>query len=141
MLQYGFDAGDYLSSPALRQGPLKPCLLGFFRQLWGDILHSQQEHWNARRLGDFSACLEPIHLGHGEINDYYIRRKLLGSLNRIAPVVSFATDLPVGMLLDQPAQQTADGRVVVSNKNTNRHTAPIEISFERAEPLSNTGNT
>jgi hypothetical protein len=78
------------------------------------------EH-NDRGLGQevFDGCsrFEPIHLGHGEVQDYKIRFELCSSGDGLAARHGVTANFPFGMGFEHAADSAQHGLVIVGNED------------------------
>src|SRR5437763_5978631 len=65
--------------------------------------------------------LKSIHLGHGEVENNYIRAKLFSFADCVFSVLGVSADTPVLMIFYQAAQQAADCGVIVGDQNAYCH--------------------
>ena len=91
--------------------------MSFFRKLL-EVVHGEHQH---RRVGsedsDLPRSLKPIHDGHLEIQDHYIRAQFLDLLNRCLAVLGFPTYSPRGVRLDVGPDKMAYKRAIVDDEN------------------------
>jgi hypothetical protein len=72
-------------------------------------------------LHDSWRGLEPGHDRHGKIHNHNIGLELLDFRNRLSTIAGLTTYLPVGLPLEESAQQQTDGGIVVSDQDFNGH--------------------
>jgi hypothetical protein len=91
-------------------------MTGLVGEFVRDLLDGEQQNGNlGHAAGDLARSLKAVHLRHGEIEYDDVRAQLLGFSDRIFSVQRVAAYNPVGVILNQAAQEPSDRGIVIGN--------------------------
>ncbi len=101
-------------------------VFGFFPQLFADM-HGKHDDLNGGSdAGDLSGGVEPIHDGHGKVEDDGVGVQFGDFLDGNLAIFGLAAYQPVGVVLDEKSKQMADGGAVVGDEDFEWHAkAPL----------------
>jgi hypothetical protein len=65
--------------------------------------------------------VQPVHFGHGDVHDYYVRLKVSRHSNGFGAIGSLTDYLPLLPRRQQPSQGRAHGFFVVDDQDSKAH--------------------
>src|SRR5262249_24252976 len=91
-------------------------------------VHRQRDDLDARRrLGHLAGGVEPVQLGHRQVEHRHVRAQGLRALDGVVPVGGLADDLEL-LTLEQRTEPLTDELVIVDQQHTHRHRARLRPS-------------
>jgi hypothetical protein len=101
-------------------GAPDPNFSGLLAQLFREVDGYHQNRGLRREVNDAPRCVQPIHLGHLEIDDNEIGFGFLEPLDRLFAIASLITNLPIVVMIQQAAKASSYSRVVVRYQDSNQ---------------------